>query len=322
MVNKIRLHWVDWAKSMAIFFVVLLHLHVTEPIREIFLLFVNSLFFMISGYLFKRIGFIKELKRSTISILFPCLIYICVISSLYYIKGGNNMAYLQNILVLNFSNLVGVFAPVCPLWFIVSLFIMRVISSQLPPPILTIISVLGIVVFHKYSSDYNYFMIITTALCYPSFAIGMSLKKYNVFERTYNVLGKFKIYSCACLFLVLGILIILGVKNGHVDMVQCLYGKSLIVFYLITNLISIVFIMLCNLLLRNENIIIKNISNGTLLILALHFPIMSTIKLIYDFNTPLSKLMLGVIIMFICYIGILLSKKYFPILLGKTKLKL
>lgn len=165
-------------------------------------------------------------------------------------------------------------------------------------------------------------MIITTALCYPSFTIGMSLKKYNVFERTYSVLGKFKTYSCACLFLVLGILIILGVKNGHVDMVQCLYGKSLIVFYLITNLISIVFIMLCNLLLRNENIIIKSISNGTLLILALHFPIMSTIKLIYDFNTPLSKLMLGVVIMFICYIGILLSKKYFPILLGKTKLKL
>lgn len=50
--EKERIYWIDWVKTISIYAVVLVHLHITETIRESLLLWVNGLFFLISGYLY------------------------------------------------------------------------------------------------------------------------------------------------------------------------------------------------------------------------------------------------------------------------------
>lgn len=47
-----RILWVDYAKSMAIFFVIWLHLHTDEEVCKLINAFVMPLFFIISGFLF------------------------------------------------------------------------------------------------------------------------------------------------------------------------------------------------------------------------------------------------------------------------------
>lgn len=42
--EKERIYWIDWVKTISIYAVVLVHLHITETIRESLLLWVNGLF--------------------------------------------------------------------------------------------------------------------------------------------------------------------------------------------------------------------------------------------------------------------------------------
>lgn len=44
--------WIDYAKSIAIFLVVLLHTHCSETLAQVINSFIIPLFFMMSGYLF------------------------------------------------------------------------------------------------------------------------------------------------------------------------------------------------------------------------------------------------------------------------------
>lgn len=320
MSNGVRYYWIDWVKAIAIFLVVLLHLHVTEHIREALLLFVNSLFFISSGYLYKQVCFNSELKKVFQTLFVPCVLYICIIALMYLGIGGKDPVFFRNLAFFNFTQLVAVFAPICPLWFVVALILMRLLSTKkFTPPILTFISVFVFIFCGSKPSNYNYWMVMTTLLCYPFFYMGMILKKFDLVNRWNDYASKHKVVKLLILFVFAILLCRLGLANGHVDMVQCIFGKNLLIFYFVSILISIILILICRSLLDVSSSLIETISNGTLLILALHFPMISFFRRLYSFDSPFSRFMLGVLIMILCYYGIILSKKHLPILLGKYK---
>ena len=186
-----------------------------------------------------------------------------------------------------------------------------------PPPILTFVSIFLFVICGSKLSNYNYGMVMTTMLCYPFFYIGMIMKKLDLVNRMNKYISKRKAIKLPLMFILVVLLCHLGLENGHVDMVQCLTGKNLLVFYFISALISILIILICRNLLDVFSRLVETISNGTLLVLALHFPMISFFRKFYSFDTSLSRLFLGILIMILCYYGIILSKKYLQILLGK-----
>lgn len=317
---KNRINWIDWIKAIAIYGVVLIHVHITETIREALLLWVNGLFFLISGYLFKRLPFIDELKKSIQSIFFPLLIYVIGISILFILKNGINTDFFYNLSILRFTNLVAIFAPICPLWFLISLFLMRVLtaSSKFTPPILILLNIL-VLNFLNNPKEYNILMFTTMLLCYPYFYLGMILKKYDIITKLCLKIERLYSWMRYLIIPILFTLIVVGLKNGNTDMVQYNYGNNAFVFYGVSFSCCILIILFCRFFLNIHNNTVIKISSGTLLVLAIHFPVLSIIRNFISTDTFLNRLLVSIIIMIICYIGIVIAGKYCKILLGKSK---
>lgn len=289
--EKERIYWIDWVKTISIYAVVLVHLHITETIRESLLLWVNGLFFLISGYLYKKNTFKKEVIKSVQSIFVPFLIYAIGITLLYMAKSGINYDFSYNLLTLNFTKLVSIFAPICPLWFLISLFFMRIVTaiSKFIPLILIIIS---FVLFYTLETpqNYNNFMFMTTLLCYPYFYTGIIAKKFNLINKVCNLIKATSIWiKLITLLMTFIILTIVGLTNGKTDMVQCNYGESGWIFFPISFLLCAIIIIYCYFFLNKNNGIIVHISSGTMMILAIHFPIISFIKNIIPLNSFLDR---------------------------------
>ena len=269
-----RIYWIDWAKAISIYAVILIHLHVTETIRESLLLWVNGLFFLISGYLYKKNTFKKELLKSIQSIFIPLIIYATGIMILYTVKNGLDYNFFYNLSILNFTKLVGIFAPICPLWFLTALFLMRVLTatSKFAPVILIFIDILIFMLF-KAPREYNVFMSTTTLLCYPYFYIGIILKSFDLINKICNIIETRLLWIKYMLLPAFTILIILGLLNGKTDMVQCNYGENGFIFFPISFLLCLIIITFCYFYLNKYNTYITHTSSGTMMILAIHYPI-------------------------------------------------
>ena len=117
--------------------------------------------------------------------------------------------------------------------------------------------------------------------------------------------------------------IIVAFIIGHINSIdksinvfRCETGESYVLFITSAVVISIIYMVLVKNFLNKRNIIIENISDGTLLILALHFKAITLLGLYLPFNI-VSGFISSLVIMGVSYILIILSKKYCPILIGK-----
>lgn len=239
---------------------------------------------------------------------------------LYTVKNGLDYNFFYNLSILNFTKLVGIFAPICPLWFLTALFLMRVLTatSKFAPIILIFINVLIFMIF-KAPREYNVFMSTTTLLCYPYFYIGIILKRFDLINKICNIIKTRLLWIKYMLLPAFSILIILGLLNGKTDMVQCNYGENGFIFFPISFLLCLIIVIFCYFYLNKYNTYITHTSSGTMMILAIHYPIISFIKNIIPLDSFLSKLTISFLIMIICYIGIIIAEKYCKILLGKSK---
>ena len=128
---KNRVIWIDWAKSIGIFLVILGHMPVLLNVKWAIYGIHMPLFFIISGYLKSsasdKLGRRKSVKKIINGLLIPYLIYCTAITTLYIImKGGATI--IPNILLANYAELVGDYTSICPLWFLVSLITIKVID--------------------------------------------------------------------------------------------------------------------------------------------------------------------------------------------------
>ena len=138
-----RLLWMDSAKALGIILVVLGHVPSTFEYRWVIYLFHMPLFFVLSGYLYKITTPRNELERSFKSLVVPYFIYSFVLFVLWAIKYKTfSLALFINILLANQNAMGNTATSLCPLWFLVSLFIMRMLTSilrwekvKLTPPI-------------------------------------------------------------------------------------------------------------------------------------------------------------------------------------------
>ena len=125
-----RLLWMDSAKALGIILVVLGHVPSTFEYRWVIYLFHMPLFFVLSGYLFKLATPREELVRSFKSLMVPYFIYSFALFALWSIKYKTfSMGLLLNIMFANQNAMGSTATSLCPLWFLVSLFIMRIFTS-------------------------------------------------------------------------------------------------------------------------------------------------------------------------------------------------
>lgn len=146
-----RLYWLDAAKAIGIFLVVLGHVPSVYNYRWVIYLFHMPLFFMLSGYLFKFVSPKEELKRSFKSLLVPYFIYSSVLLVLWtWQKGKIDLGLIGLVITGNLNSIANKATSIMPLWFLLSLFSMRMIASvfgrnttKITPPLFMIICMIG-----------------------------------------------------------------------------------------------------------------------------------------------------------------------------------
>jgi fucose 4-O-acetylase-like acetyltransferase len=236
-----RLYWLDLAKVIGVFLVVVAHL----PFRfnpEIYL-FHMPLFFILSGWLYKKRSIGDEFKRSFKSLMAPYLIYSALMFiSNYFIYHYDFRWLAQQWLLGNWEVLVPAYRP---LWFLLSLFSMRILMAICKDNAwkVSILLFLGAVVYVRsrfYQESFDPFQWSTTAFCFIFFVIGTLKDKYDTF-----LYGKMKNLKAIHYLLWMIPLIVLGKLNGppSVNVFRTRFGLDSLPFLTTALGLSYLFVM-------------------------------------------------------------------------------
>lgn len=316
--EKERIYWIDWAKTLAIALVVWAHISIVLK-KEIFL-FHMPLFFFISGYLYHKKSIREDAKSILFSLVVPYLIYNLLYILPLPLGGEFKHDTIPNILLGNQEGLCYVMQP---LWFIVSLIMIRLICmTRLSIEVIGLACLLLSFVLGGVDGlqEHDYFQWRTTVLCFPFFCFGCLWRRYFDF-----CIPMKKVMLVIILLVVFVGVTFLGMYNSEqwlhgLNVFHCRIGKSMFLFYVVAFVMSLSFLWLCKLLLNLKSVIIERFSKGTLFVLTFHLPIFWKIP---HFRMPdlMHQFLCLLVIMFISYIGIVLSEKYCPILIGKRNSK-
>lgn len=322
IITNNRLNWIDWAKFFGIAVVIMGHMPISIPyVRGLIYCFHMPLFVIISGFLFKPIGFKQELIRSFYCLIIPYLIYNSILFTIYLFIGQVHISECKYIILGNQEMLPHNFRI---MWFIITIFTMRCLLALIHTIqyntktlyVLTIILSVCITVFIKLFEmnvyKYDYFQLATTCLLLPFFILGIYLKKDD------RILNKKMMWL---LGIIVVICIAIAAFNGNINTFRNIYGKSLILFYIAAGGISLFVLSVIKNFFNKQNPFVQTISTGTLLMIGFHDFFISILKNIYPVNNILINLLYTCFIILFFGGCIWICNKYFPILIGKYKPK-
>ena len=163
----------DWAKTIAISLVVFGH--ILMPFSKWIFGFHMPFFFMLSGFLQKKRTVRDEAVNSAKSLLLPYVIYNFLLLIYSLCTGEYTSGYpLYMLLGLQWN-----LSMACrPMWFLLSLFIMRMTYAALPrrgSGLLAAACILFVLLFHgaaPMTPQMNYFQIFEAVICFPFFVAG------------------------------------------------------------------------------------------------------------------------------------------------------
>lgn len=107
-----------------------------------------------------------------------------------------------------------------------------------------------------------------------------------------------------------------GHENGKVAIQSCTYGHNIILFYWIAITISFILIIFALKICTLQIKLIEVISEGTFLIMSVHYMMLNTIMKLFPIN-GWGMVMTALMTLALCTAAILFCKKYFPFALGK-----
>lgn len=210
------------------------------------------------------------------------------------------------------------------MWFVYVLFCLKLLdlfwekirasfSLTMKPIVILFLLIITIIVFFpgiKIPRPINWIL-----ASYPFLLAGKVLRHY---EYLLNKLGVvMKILITATLL----IIPVLGVKyNGFVDLYLWTFGNNMYMYYIIGILSSIGMFCLFRLFVDILNKFIRIISEGTIMIIAYHKLIL---YFLLDYNTIfIYRFCICLLLVLLFYLPIIFSYKYFPILIGKKKIRI
>ncbi len=330
--EKSRLVWIDWAKVFGLFLVIYLHVHFVDPqMRRYLMTFIIPFFFFISGYLFKEPSeywgfFKKNVSMLIVPFILYNLIALAYFSAWFYFFTNDGLAWyiessLKGILLFS-SSYEGAVYPCLPAWFLMALFWARLFCGGATT------SVKKAVFFAIWLAAFiglwgrNWVLpahIDSAVYCLPYFVFGYIFKRLNLFKYADNILAVSPLFTLALLafyFLV---------RDGSLlDFSSVKFDSGWRYRYTVPTfgILSLVFFSMFFAKLPSR--IVKDISDGSLLILCLHpiflsvgYFLLNKLSLKPAANGIVSPVWISLFCMLAGYVCILLSQRYAPILIGK-----
>jgi len=338
---KERIVWVDYIKAFCIFFVVLLHANIGNPVASFARVFVIPTFFFMSGLLFdiqKYLTYSVFFKKRILKILTSYLFF-NILTYLFWVVIGRHVGLdvenseLANPLRPLLGILLGDYFQLLhyrPFWFLACLVSVEVLYYFLFKKNVRKFSFVILTgVFAIAYLDYHYKFIFLPW----GFNIALSMILFfslGVFSRPFllsNFLKNNLFFLVLVVLISFSIVCFCSVYNSEVKVFIREYGNYIL--FLIGALSGIVFMVSGSKLLAenfSHNKFLRFIGRNTLIILALHLIVFSFVKAItfYIFKLPLSiyeNQWAGVImsvlsVMLLCPIIIFINR-YLPFLIGK-----
>lgn len=337
--NKQRIVWIDWAKTILIVLVCVGHFSPPEVQKLLIWGCHMPAFFFLSGYLYKRHGAWRTMVSFVVPIAFYSFITFCV----HIVKEIIEKGYWNY--TLDFSHpwfrMFGQFfirihnnpygdIPIMGMWFVIALIVCRLLSGD--------IKIFSFVIRYRYivfavliiwltiePIIWEYIPIKDVKLYYgiyamPFFLIGYIVKDLNVkIERIHPLL----IIAALCLYCAITL------NLPRYDMLNYQCGPTYILFFVNALCGSLFLFWICTKL--PESKFVEVFSVGTLLILLLHMELDFFLRpLFHRIGLSPTSTYLGasllpwfeVIIEFVIfYYPIKWLGNHYPILLGKVKKK-
>ena len=161
----------------------------------------------------------------------------------------------------------------------------------------------------------NYFMMKTTIVCVPFYYLGSCLKVYESLGED-TTLAKLPWW---CIVTIITIFLVCSKLNGKVNLTICSLGMNYLLFLVSGTLGSIGLFEILRRLKFSSNRVIEIISEGTLLIMSVHYLMIKPMITLVPASNVFYWLVDSFVILTMTFGLIVLSKRFCPVLLGKHK---
>lgn len=314
-VNK-RMNWLDWMKAIGMYLIV--YVHYTSYGYKFLNTFNVPLFFVISGFLAKQESSLRLFtKKNFYNLIVPMLIMTLLVQIRIFISqiinGTFDISYISKVIM---GVIIGDQKVLGPCWYIYTLFMLKFLYQLIPNnkryTLITLTCFCFISIVLSKNGLYAKNSIVNTFISYPFFMFGVLLKKKKeIICRGLNA------KSCI-LVLTLSIIVTLLCShfNGEVWMYRNDYGKSFLL-YLIGGISGTLGIyIICKWLDKINSSIVTTIANGSIIILGLHFYILSYLHICKELD------FISAFICLILFIPVIkLCEKKLPMLIGAYRAK-
>ena len=313
MGRNIRYNYIDWMKAIGIFLIVYGH-YFSYGDTYIYV-FNVPLFFIISGFLYKKETTAKIFwKKLLCNLIIPMLLLIIVVQ-LYLLsrKIFNSPITLNEIKDILINIIRGQHKQYGPCWFIYTLALIKILRFYIPEKKnriinLTIIPIFLIISYYlSYKGLYLGNAYVNVLLAYPVFAIGEYLQKYKDIINSLSSKG----WIISIIIISFLIIMLCGTYNGYVWMYKNDYGHSIPLFFLGGCAGTALIFCICKLLDRYKSCIVEDISMGSLIIIGLHLQLVGYTKIM-----PSLDIISAIILTLIFVPVIRFAKKYCPFIIG------
>lgn len=327
-----RLPYVDIAKGIAIWLMIVGHQHISDQAYTYINSFHMPLFFFISGMFFRKDkSFFQNLESAIRGLLIPYLFFsiigltICWNAPYVHPELYFNMTWI-NIFRSAFNGIfIGAaqitptsFLPISPLWFLLALFDIRVFCSAVSSIVKNVYLWAAICIIVSITMYYllttNVYSLRSGMMATLFYVTGFLIRKIDF------AIIKFKLII---LVLLLTYFIFVIPLNGRCGSVIGNYGKWMVIYY-INALVGILMVLILSTYLTYKKSYLQVIGNNTLVILGTHLFFIRPIKIIFVYlfgNNCIYSIIYILIVPIIAIICCLYINryiiKYIPFAVGK-----
>ena len=325
---KERIVWIDWAKAILIYLMVVGHCFPVAWENQLIYAFHMPAFFIISGYLYHPHKWWNTLRSFLVPILFFSFINFLIYAIPKLLKGTFTTAHLAQRILIPFwgpdslpeEEYIYLFPGV---WFIIALLLCRLFMGDISCfswvrkykyhvlGLLLVFLVIEPIVFSDNPlRPYKFYRFVPS---FPFVLFGYCLK---------NKLDLSKVSFSAVIVSTL-LFVSISFFNGYTNILKYEFGSNYILFFVNACLASVILYRLCFQL--KESTIIKVFSTGTMLILAMNFYLKVFLSILFGklglgmmvSDNYIYPWVLGLIILIVCYWPIKWLLRYCPQLIGK-----
>ena len=330
--NKGRILWIDVAKVIGIFLMIIGHIDlIPDRLGSFIYSYHMPLFFVISGIFWHPLPFKEIVKKNFRALIVPFLIMTAIWCLYYFVCYIKNGIHLRQLLPYIFGSIISpgkdfmFMHPLCiNLWFLLALAAIRLFCSFFNNRIALTMVTVGLFVVEMCLSKMSIilpFALDSAMLALPFFVIGYLASSY--LKIPYSVFEYFLLFIVSA-FLV----ILLGAHNGIVDINHNLFGNNGFVFIVVGVVGTLMVFSFSRLITKipPPAIIVRFVdiyAKGLLLIVGFSPRLNSlyrdaVLRLFPDDNTGgvISWLSIGILV-FVSFLPlIIICQKYFPAILG------